>query len=322
MMQWFKHDTDCTQDAKIKKLLIKHGAIGYAIYFHCLELIAAETSESNLTFELEHDSEIIADNLHIKGTAEKSGIAIVEEIMRFIIDLDLFQESNGRIFCFKLLKRLDSSMTSNTKFRELIVKSKEHHDRIMIPSCKPNQQEEPNQQEQQEKPLDGLTRIELAKAIWNEMMPRKPYRYTAVNMGEQVRSECLRPMAVYSDDEIAEAIRNYARILASPEHEVKSPYESFHGFMRSGVEKFDSGADPWEAYKKRSKGFETAGEREDRMRKEALDRLKQGILDERPDAMTPEEQEKLKEEIAAKGELPDIDFREALKGTPLGRALR
>jgi len=124
-MNWFKHDTDATQDAKVKKLLIRYGAIGYAIYFHCLELIAAETSETNITFELEHDSEIIADNLHIKGTADKSGVDIVQEIMLYIVELRLFSESNGRIFCFKLLKRLDTSMTSNTRFRELITHAKD-----------------------------------------------------------------------------------------------------------------------------------------------------------------------------------------------------
>lgn len=144
-INWYKHDTDATQDAKVRKLLIKYGATGYAIYFHCLELIAAEISETNLTFELEHDSEIIADNLYIKGTAEKSGIEIVEEIMKYIISLGLFQESGGKVFCFKLLKRLDSSMTSNSRFRELIVTAKEthdysiqNHDAIMIPSCKPS----------------------------------------------------------------------------------------------------------------------------------------------------------------------------------------
>lgn len=141
-MQWFKHDTDATQDAKLKKLLIRHGATGYAIYFHCLELIASDISNSNLTFELEHDSEIIADNLKIRGTAEKSGIDIVEEIMRYIIDLDLFSESDGHIFCFKLLKRLDTSMTSNDRFRDMISDAKDkNHDSVMTQSCKKRREE-------------------------------------------------------------------------------------------------------------------------------------------------------------------------------------
>lgn len=131
-MNWFQHDTDSTQDAKIKKLLIHHGAVGYAVYFHCLELIASDISESNLTFELEHDSEIIASDLFIKGTADKSGIQIVEQIMRDIIDLGLFSQSDGHIFCFKLLKRMSLSMTSNPDFRAAISKKKEeYHDEIM-----------------------------------------------------------------------------------------------------------------------------------------------------------------------------------------------
>jgi hypothetical protein len=131
-INWFQHDTDSTQDAKIKKLIIRHGALGYAVYFHCLELIASDISESNLTFELEHDSEIIADNLHVQGTAEKSGREVVERVMTDIINLGLFTQSEGRIFCFKLLKRINLSMTSNPSFRSAISKKKEeNHDDVM-----------------------------------------------------------------------------------------------------------------------------------------------------------------------------------------------
>lgn len=123
-MKWFKHDTDAYNDAKVKKLVIRYGAVGYAIYFHCIELIAGDIDENNITFCLEHDSEIIADNLKISGTAEKSGVQIVEEIMMYIIELGLFEEHNNLIYCFKLLKRMDSSMTSNKKFRYMIQEAK------------------------------------------------------------------------------------------------------------------------------------------------------------------------------------------------------
>ena len=132
-MKWFKHDSDASSDAKIKKLIIRHGAIGYAVYFHCLELITADLSESHLTFELEHDSEIIADNLKINGNGKESGMEIVEKIMFDIISLGLFVEDSNRLFCLKLAKRLDTSMTSNPNFRALIKKS---HDSIMIPSSR------------------------------------------------------------------------------------------------------------------------------------------------------------------------------------------
>ena len=141
-MEWYKHDASATQDAKIKKLLMYServagsGVYGYAVYFHCLELIAGDISVNNITFQLEHDSEIIADDLRIRGTGSKSGRDIVEELMLYMIDLGLFENNSGSITCIKLLKRLDTSMTSNVKFREIITKAKQHHDLVMTPSCK------------------------------------------------------------------------------------------------------------------------------------------------------------------------------------------
>ena len=133
-MKWFKHDSDALTDSKVKKLILKHGAVGYAVYFHCLELIASCVTETNINFELEHDAEIIADDLKINGNGTESGAQIVEKIMRTIIDLNLFEESNGHIFCMKLLKRLDSSQTSNKTMRNLILSAKKqvNHDEVMI----------------------------------------------------------------------------------------------------------------------------------------------------------------------------------------------
>ena len=131
-MQWFKHDADASSDAKIKKLVMRYGADGYAIYFHCIELIVGNLSEQNITFELEHDAEIIADNLKIQGTSDTSPVDRVNQIMRFIVGLGLFEESNGHITCYKILKRLDSSMTSNVKMRNIITNAKQSHDTVMI----------------------------------------------------------------------------------------------------------------------------------------------------------------------------------------------
>ena len=134
-MKWFKHDADAASDAKVKKLLLKYGATGYAIYFHCLELIASDVAETNITFELEHDAEIIADNLKIKGTSEQGGIDVVNEVMRYMVSLGLFENHDGRISCFKMMKRLDASMTSNPSLRKQITGAKQHHDSVMTQSC-------------------------------------------------------------------------------------------------------------------------------------------------------------------------------------------
>ena len=76
-MKWFKHDANASTDAKIKKLIIRHGAEGYAVYFHCLELIVSDLEDTNVTFELEHDSEIIADNLKIRS---EQGISAIDKV--------------------------------------------------------------------------------------------------------------------------------------------------------------------------------------------------------------------------------------------------
>lgn len=174
-MQWFKHDTDAITDAKIKKLIMRFGADGYAIYFHCIELIVGNVSEQNITFELEHDAEIIADNLKIKGTSDTSPVDRVNQIMRYIVSLGLFDESNGHIFCYKILKRLDSSMTSNAKMRTIISNAKQRHDKIMISHDTVMQEEnridENRQEENKEETPDKPAATSKPKRVKKEFMP-------------------------------------------------------------------------------------------------------------------------------------------------------
>lgn len=126
-MKWFKHDTDAHSDAKLRKLLIRHGAVAYAVYFHCLELIASEVNELNFDFMLEHDAEIIADNLKVRPVGDKSGGEIVAEILQELVTLNLLEEKSGQLYCTKMLKRLDSSMTSSkSPMRKIIQQTKNH----------------------------------------------------------------------------------------------------------------------------------------------------------------------------------------------------
>lgn len=118
-MKWFQHDANASTDAKIKKLILRHGAVGYAVYFHCLELIAGDLTQSHITFELEHDSEIIADNLKIVGDNNEGGIDKVNRILKTIIDLGLFQESDNKVFCFKLANRLDNTVSRSPEINKI-----------------------------------------------------------------------------------------------------------------------------------------------------------------------------------------------------------
>jgi hypothetical protein len=134
-MQWIKHDTDANQDAKLQNVLLDYGLEGYGLYWYCMELIAGKVDKNNITFELEHDARIIARNTG--STPQK-----VEEMMKYFVNIGLFECSNNVITCLKLAKRLDQSMTSNPQMREIIKNFKDndnlvtHHDAIMTSSDK------------------------------------------------------------------------------------------------------------------------------------------------------------------------------------------
>ena len=99
-MKWFKHDSDASNDAKLKKLRLKYGAQGYGIYWYCLELIARNVEKHNLTFELEHDAELIADDFKLSSD-------LVQHIMTYMVELELFENIDGVISCLKMATRAD-----------------------------------------------------------------------------------------------------------------------------------------------------------------------------------------------------------------------
>lgn len=120
-MKWFKHDSDAHRDAKLKRVQIKYGMEGYGLYWYCIELIASAVDQHNITFELEHDAEIIAHDTGIHYER-------VQEMMRYMVDLGLFEDTSGVITCIKLAKRIDQSMTSNVEMRKTIKQIRESHD--------------------------------------------------------------------------------------------------------------------------------------------------------------------------------------------------
>jgi len=114
-IKWFKHDSNALHDAKIEKLIMKFGIEGYGLYFACIEIIASELSRENITFELEHDAEILAHKFKIDTLR-------VEAIMKYCIELGLFQFNieTQRIVCYKLARRLDISMSQNPEIKQIL----------------------------------------------------------------------------------------------------------------------------------------------------------------------------------------------------------
>lgn len=99
-MKWFKHDANATLDAKLQRVRLKYGLEGYGLYWFLLEAIARNVEKHNLTFELEGDAELIAAStgLHYER---------VQEMMTYMVNLGLFENSGGTITCLKMATRTD-----------------------------------------------------------------------------------------------------------------------------------------------------------------------------------------------------------------------
>jgi len=116
-MKWFQHQSAASSDRKLKKLLIKYGAEGYGLYWYCIENICSRLEHNNLTFEIEHDSEILAHELKIDTMK-------VEEMMLYMVNVGLFEESNGDITCLTLARYLGDNLTRDINLKAIIREAK------------------------------------------------------------------------------------------------------------------------------------------------------------------------------------------------------
>lgn len=115
-MKWFRHFTNARDSKDLTKVRIKYGADGYAIYWYCLEVIGGDLGQDeNITFELKHDSEVIGHNLKIDSSR-------VEEIMRYMVSIGLFERVDNTITCLKIAKYLDKKLTRNNSIHGIIDK--------------------------------------------------------------------------------------------------------------------------------------------------------------------------------------------------------
>lgn len=95
---------------------MRYGAEGYGLYWYCIEHIC-DNLEPRLTFELEHDCEILAHELRIDTLR-------VEEIMRYMVQLGLFERAGDVITCMKLAAHLGDNLTRNNTLKTLIKSAK------------------------------------------------------------------------------------------------------------------------------------------------------------------------------------------------------
>lgn len=116
-MNWFKHDTASLSDAKIERLMLDFGIEGYGVYFAVVELISKDLSMSHPSYELEHDSILLAHKFKIDTLR-------IEKIMKRCVELGLFCITDkGRIACPKISKRLNDHYIRNPQIKQIGVES-------------------------------------------------------------------------------------------------------------------------------------------------------------------------------------------------------
>lgn len=158
-MKWFKHETNASQDAKLKRLRMKYGLEGLGLYWYCLELIGSTVEPHNLTFELEHDAEVIADDLNMHY--EK-----IQEMMLHMIKLELFEQDGVVIKCLKMAIRADEytqkaiRKTQNSGQSQEMIPTMSGHTPDKIPSNR--------KKEKQEKKESWASPTNLNQNAWNE----------------------------------------------------------------------------------------------------------------------------------------------------------
>jgi len=135
-MKWFKHDSNAAIDAKIERLILNYGIEGYGLYFYCLELIARNVEKHNLTFELEHDAELIGSRINVHKDR-------VSEMMTFMCNIGLFENSQGIITCLKMATRTDEYTQKIIKSRGNVpILSRQSPDNVRLNRIEENRIEE------------------------------------------------------------------------------------------------------------------------------------------------------------------------------------
>lgn len=97
-LDYFSHDTDVSTDDKIAAMELKFGAVGYALYFKCLERIYRQGGPIDTTGVFRA---IISGRLRVSEEE-------IDKVLDFAISIDLlYREEDGKLMSRGAKKRLD-----------------------------------------------------------------------------------------------------------------------------------------------------------------------------------------------------------------------
>jgi len=102
-MKWFKHDSDASNDPKIKKLKKKFGMVGYGVYFNLLEIIAVKMEDHIEDFGFlpkDWDEELLSIEFGVDTDTLRT-------MFDYMFEVGLFENKNGRLYNAKIQGRCD-----------------------------------------------------------------------------------------------------------------------------------------------------------------------------------------------------------------------
>jgi len=119
-VKWFKHQSDMIEDPRMRRMVKRFGADGYAVYNLVIERIVKKLDATSPQPDLEENSEDIADMLKLDTLR-------VQEIIWFGIEQGMLDqdEVSGRIVAHKVYKYLTEAQTKSGELRRMIQAYKE-----------------------------------------------------------------------------------------------------------------------------------------------------------------------------------------------------
>ncbi len=288
-MKWYKHSCSMRFDTKVRRAIQKYGADAYSVYASIVESIADGLDPSNQIIPyLQENSEDIAyyfkiDTLRVEEIVNyfvNQGLFEQDEKgtvycfkLYYFVDEYFCKTSNNNpnglrnkqiVDAYKLnglqscLEKIAELTPKNVSIiSSLSISDVSGHTPDNVQKCLPEQNrlEQIRREEKRKEEENVWTLKDLIKMFdaWNKQdLPKYPEGLYKTGVNIKDSGSLLNYLKSFNKKEISDAIRNYAKIRQSAEHELKPEYGDALGFFRAGIHKYYDNADPFERCKKKS----------------------------------------------------------------------
>lgn len=233
---YFPHFSNARGDRKIKRVRKELGPEGYAIYFMLLEVLR---DQDGFRYPLQ-DIDLLADDF---GTSEQKVNTVISNYKLFSLD------ENESFFSFKFNEYMQPYLDKKERARAAAMKrwhgnanALPEHSASNASKVKKRREEESKQSREEDPAIEAVAKFETNRKTWNATAGLPEYRRLQTNIDLGLWREMLNVLPLFTSDEIRDAIANYARLLEAGR--VSMPYRSYPNFIKKGLEKFNSDADP------------------------------------------------------------------------------